>query len=91
MRREVTLPEGFDVSRLQLLTYHDEAVEIYLNGALAARAGGYVTDYEPLEIRAAAREALKPGAKVVIAVHCHQTTGGQGVDVGLVDVVEGKP
>ncbi len=91
LRRKFTLPANADVSRLQLLVYHDEDVQIYLNGTLAARASGYVTDYEPIEIREAAKTALKPGEKVVIAVHCHQTGGGQGVDVGLVDVIEAKP
>ena len=33
---------GLDVSALQLLVFHDEDVEIYFNGVLAARAGGFV-------------------------------------------------
>jgi hypothetical protein len=44
-----------------------------------------------VEIAPAARECLKPGAKVVLAVHYHQTGGGQGVDIGLVDVEEPRP
>jgi hypothetical protein len=91
MRREVTLPVSVDASRLQLLTYHDEGIEVYVDGVLAAKESGYLTSFQPVEIRAAAREHLKPGAKVVVAVHCHQTGGGQGVDVGLVDVDERHP
>ena len=90
LRREVTLPAATDPARLQLLLYHDEDVEVYIDGVLAAREPGYVTTYEPIEINAAARAQLKPGAKVVLAVHCHQTGGGQGVDLGLVDVREGR-
>jgi hypothetical protein len=37
-----------------------------------------------------ARALLTPGAKITLAVHCHQTKGGQGVDVGLVDVEPAK-
>ncbi len=87
LRREVVIPEGTRLDRLELSVYHDEGVAIYLDGVLAAREEGYLNGYQPLPILPAARARLKPGAKVVIAVHCHQTTGGQGVDVGLVDVV----
>ena len=44
-----------------------------------------------MEIRRAAKALLKPGAEITLAVHCHQTTGGQGVDVGLVNVIERQP
>ncbi len=89
LRREITMPEG-EYPDLQFLVYHDEDVEIYVNGVLAASEGGFINDYEPMEIRKTARALLKPGAKVTLAVHCHQTIGGQGVDVGLVNVTEGR-
>ncbi len=87
----MVLPASIDPARVQLLAYHDEGIEVYVDGVLAAKESGYVTTYQPVEIRAAARERLKPGAKVVFAVHCHQTGGGQGVDIGLVDVEEKTP
>jgi putative heme-binding domain-containing protein len=88
LRREVTLPAtgGPDPAKLQLFAFHDEDVEIYIDGVLAARESGYVTECVPIDIAPAARERLKPGAKLLLAVHCRQTTGGQGVDVGLADV-----
>ena len=55
---------------------------------LAAQEGGFTTSYVPLEISREARAAMKPGAKILVAVHCHQTEGGQGIDVGLADVTE---
>jgi hypothetical protein len=91
LRREVTLPPTIDPSRVQLSLYHDEDAEVYIDGILAARESGYVTTYANVEIGAAALERLKPGAQVVLAVHCHQTGGGQGVDVGLVDVEQARP
>jgi hypothetical protein len=82
LRRKFELDVDPDAS-FSLLVHHDEDVEIYLNGVLAAKAAGYTTGYEPLSISSEARTALVRGANS-IAIHCHQTTGGQYVDAGLV-------
>ena len=89
LRREFVMPQGAH-RNLQLLVYHDEDVEIYFNGLLATSEGGFDNSYKPMEIRPPAARLLKPGTKITLAVHCHQTEGGQGVDVGLVDVEESK-
>jgi hypothetical protein len=89
LRRDFDLPES-KFEDLQFQVYHDEDVEIYVNGLLAASARGYVTDYELMPIGSAAKNSLKPG-KNVLAVHCHQTTGGQYIDVGLAEVIEQEP
>jgi hypothetical protein len=89
MRRSIALPEG-DTSRLLFLVHHDENAEIYLNGILAARLDGYSTEYEDLPIAAEARAALRPGGPNVLAVHCHQTRGGQYIDVGLGTLEHGR-
>jgi hypothetical protein len=87
MRRGVTLPQD-SYSNLQFYAYHDEDIEIYVNGEPAASEDGFTTGYVPLEISPAAKALLKPGSRVLLAVHCHQTTGGQNVDVGIANVTE---
>ncbi|MDP6636885.1 MAG: hypothetical protein QGG42_18450 [Phycisphaerae bacterium] len=67
---------------------HDEDVEIYVNGVLAASAGGYVTDYVALKLSDKGLAALKAG-KNSIAVRCRQTSGGQYIDVALYDTKPG--
>ena len=89
LRRPITLPAALDPASVQLFAFHDEDVEVYLNGVLAARATGFVTAYEPLDLSPEARALLKPGATLLLAVHCHQTGGGQGIDVGLATVPPG--
>jgi hypothetical protein len=82
LRRKFTLAAE-DISQIKLHVFHDEDAEIYLNGTLAARLPSFVIDYDEFEISSVARTALHPGENT-IAVHCHQTSGGQGIDVGLV-------
>ena len=89
LRREFTLPEKA-FSNLQFYSAHDEDVEIYVNGILASSESGFTSNYVPLDIRPVAMALLKPGATVMVAVHCHQTEGGQNIDVGLVNVEEVK-
>jgi hypothetical protein len=88
LRREFSMPSG-NWGNLSFKVHHDEDVEIYLNGVLAASATGYISDYEEMTINAAGKAALKPG-KNVIAVHCKQTNGGQYIDVGISEVKEVK-
>ncbi len=71
-----------DLSGVKLRVYHDEDAGIYLNGVAALELKGFVTEYEEFEISPEAAAALRPGSNT-IAAHCHQTTGGQGIDVGI--------
>ncbi len=87
LRREITMPAG-NYPNLQFYVDHDEDVEIYVNGVLAATEGGFNGSYDTIGIRATALSLLQPDAKVTLAVHCHQTAGGQNIDVGLVNVEE---
>src|SRR5262249_43360038 len=84
IRRTFDLPEE-PTAALHLLIHHDEDAEVYLNGVLAAKVAGYVTEYEEVPIAPEARKVLKKG-KSTIAVHCKQTRGGQYIDVGFVEV-----
>jgi hypothetical protein len=71
------------ISNLVFYVYHDEGVEIYINGVLAGSASGYTTTYVLLPMSPAGQAAIVINANNTLAVHCHQTTGGQYIDVGI--------
>lgn len=87
IRRSFDLSDKLVPGQFSVVMHHDEDAEVYLNGVLATKASGYTTDYQLFDIRSAARGALRPGRNV-IAIHCHQTGGGQYIDAGLVAVTE---
>lgn len=84
LRREVDItPSNYD--ELEGWLHHDEGAEVYINGVLALKTSGYICNYDSFPLTPQGKAALRPGRNV-IAVHCHQTVGGQYIDFGLVDV-----
>ncbi len=71
---------------LWLKLHHDETAEVYLNGVLVGEYKGYSTGYVLRNIQDG---VLKTG-KNILAIHCHQTQGGQFIDAGIVRMRPGK-
>jgi len=88
LRRTVVLPDSIPAT-IGITSHHDEDVEVYVNGILAATATGFNGDYEPIPLTAEGKSAFKPGENV-IAVHCRQSGGGQYIDVSISDIQPGK-
>jgi hypothetical protein len=74
-------------NRLRLLIHHDEDAEVYINTQLVAKLKGHTSGYTYIKLNENGQKALKVGTNS-LAVHCSQTTGGQYIDVGLVDIIE---
>jgi hypothetical protein len=84
LRREIVIPQD-ELNGAELWLHHDDDVQIYVNGVLAAQMAGWTTSYDAVPLNGAARAALKAGGNV-IAIHCRQNGGGQYVDLGVVDI-----
>lgn len=87
--RRVTSVSG-PVTNPHLSIHHDEDAEVYINGELAAKITGYTSGYKVVKVSDRAAAILKSAKSVVISVHCHQTQGGQFIDVGIVDLIPAK-
>lgn len=93
LRREFDIAAGASLTTahsIVLRVHHDEDAEIYLNGVLAAQLPRRTTAYIEVPLAPAAVQALHPGRNE-LAIHCHQFSGGQYIDAGLVEYVRGKP
>jgi len=86
IRRTFELDDA-ELGRAHLSIHHDEDAEVYINGRLVTELKEYTSSYARVALDNKALKALKAGTNC-IAVHCHQTTGGQYIDVGLVNVAE---
>jgi hypothetical protein len=83
MRTKVRLPKNFDSAGIWLDLFHDENVEVYVNGKRLLRERRYLTDYRRVALDTNQATLFTPGGECTIAVHCENSTGGQGVDLGL--------
>jgi hypothetical protein len=78
-----------DLRNLDLWIHHDEDVQVFINGVQAAQLQGYATAYLNWAPNGPGQAALQ-AEKNLLAVHCHQTGGGQYIDVGFVEVIPAK-
>ena len=72
-----------ELQRLALRIFHDDDVQVFINGVPAFANTGYVNSYEYRSLSKAATKALVSGGDNVLAIHCLQKTGGQYIDAGL--------
>ncbi|RYX81541.1 glycoside hydrolase family 2 [bacterium] len=72
-----------ELQKLVIRDYHDEDIEVYINGVLAYKQDGYVSGYESKPLTPEGLTAIVPGGINTMAVHCKQTRGGQYIDVGI--------
>jgi len=83
LRTKITMPKLSPEDVVWLEVHHDEDCEIYVNGKLLWREGGYLTRYKTVRLRPEQIALFREGENT-IAVHCRQTIGGQFIDVGFV-------
>lgn len=83
IRRTFNISPGIKWHNPALMVHHDEDAEIYIDGKLVITLPDYVSNYTIVPLPALAN--LAPG-KHTLAVHCHQTDGGQYIDVGISDI-----
>ena len=74
--------DGGTVKNGALVIFYDEDTEVYVNGQKILGTSGYTTRYQLRTVTDQLKKALKKGANT-IAVHTHQTIGGQYIDLAL--------
>ncbi|MHC4401266.1 MAG: hypothetical protein ACYTG0_16465, partial [Planctomycetota bacterium] len=82
LRKEIRVDGPADFQTAALYVRHDEDVEVYVNAKQIFAVTGYNEKTTAYDVTEELQAALEPGRNVV-AVHVHQTGGGQYIDVGL--------
>jgi hypothetical protein len=80
--------DGSDLKQGAVVICHDEDTEVYVNGQKILDVNGFISSYMPHTVTDQLKKALKRGVNT-IAVHTHQTQGGQYIDLAI--LVEGIP
>jgi glycosyl hydrolase family 2 len=86
LRRSIDIP-ATTLTSPDLRVFHDDDAKVYVNGTLVADLPGANSGFAYVPLSREARSALHLG-KNTLAVHAHQTRGGQFIDVGIADVIE---
>ena len=74
--------DGGGLNKGAVVICHDEDTEVYVNGQKILGVGGAIGHYQLHLVTDQLKKALKKGANT-IAVHTHQTDGGQYIDLAL--------
>jgi hypothetical protein len=82
LRKVVTLSNVPAEYIAVLRVFHDEDVEIFVNGELVFSESGFLIAAKTVDITQHLQGVLRPG-KNIVAVHVHQTIGWQYIDMGL--------
>ncbi len=78
--KALDLPADWKERPLLLRHFHDEDFELYVNGKEVFTTVRFNTDYDVS--RLPTKLGLKPGRNF-LAVHCKDSGGGRGIDIGL--------
>ncbi|MFW6171755.1 MAG: glycoside hydrolase family 2 TIM barrel-domain containing protein, partial [Planctomycetota bacterium] len=87
IRREFQLDAIPTEGQVSLTIHHDEDADVFINGQLVKSLDGHATSYVNLPLGSDDVQTLRTGTNVM-AIHCHQTGGGQYIDAGLSIMVE---
>ena len=74
--------DGRDLKNGAIVISYDEDTEVYINGQNILQVRGFIGDYQMHKITEPLKKALKKGTNT-IAVHTHQTQGGQYIDLAI--------
>ncbi|MFV0443764.1 MAG: sulfatase-like hydrolase/transferase [Planctomycetaceae bacterium] len=81
VRRSFAVPNDLPhETRFVLRLFHDEDAQVFLNGKAIANQTGYLSGYQEYPVP---EGVVQPGENR-LAIHCHQTDGGQYIDAGII-------